>query len=97
MYNGGVMIAADTKGSYGSLSRFMHIERLFKATDKAVVACGGDIADYQLIRDVIEQKVYVFCFMQIIYSIELLLLSIYKCIISQRRRGQDTNIHTHTT
>ncbi|MCL4148790.1 UNVERIFIED_CONTAM: hypothetical protein GTU68_061462 [Idotea baltica] len=50
------MLAADTKGSYGSLSRFMNIERLFKVTDKAVLACGGDIADYQFIRDIIEQK-----------------------------------------
>ena len=51
------MIATDTKGSYGSLARFMNVERLFKVTDKAVVACGGDIADYQFIRRIIEQKV----------------------------------------
>ncbi|KAL7643582.1 UNVERIFIED_CONTAM: hypothetical protein RMT77_005565 [Armadillidium vulgare] len=57
IYKDGVMIAADTKGSYGSLSRFMDIDRLFKATDQAVLACGGDIADYQFIKDVIEQKV----------------------------------------
>ncbi|XP_064087117.1 proteasome subunit beta type-4-like [Macrobrachium nipponense] len=56
-YDGGVMIAADTLGSYGSLARFRNIKRLFKVTDKAVLACSGDIADYQFIKEVIEQKV----------------------------------------
>lgn len=57
VYDGGVMVAADSLGSYGSLARFRDIKRVFKVTDKAVLACGGDIADYQFIREVIEQKV----------------------------------------
>ena len=57
IYNGGVMVASDTKGSYGSFARFMNVERVFKVTDKALLACGGDIADYQFIREIIEQKV----------------------------------------
>ncbi|XP_018020944.2 proteasome subunit beta type-4 [Hyalella azteca] len=57
VFDGGVMIAADKLGSYGSLARFRNVERIFKATDEAVLAFGGDIADYQFIREVIEQKV----------------------------------------
>jgi len=56
-YDGGVMLAADSLGSYGSLARFRDVKRLFKVTDKAVLACSGDIADYQFIKEVIEQKV----------------------------------------
>lgn len=57
VYDGGVMVAADSLGSYGSLARFRDIKRVFKVTDKVLLACGGDIADYQFIREVIEQKV----------------------------------------
>ncbi|KAK8405114.1 hypothetical protein O3P69_001594 [Scylla paramamosain] len=57
VYDGGVMVAADSLGSYGSLARFRNVKRLFRVTDKAVLACSGDIADYQFIREVIEQKV----------------------------------------
>ncbi|XP_076045219.1 proteasome subunit beta type-4 [Oratosquilla oratoria] len=57
MYDGGILLAADKLGSYGSLARFRGIERVFKVTDQAVLACGGDIADYQFIREIIEQKV----------------------------------------
>jgi len=57
MYDGGVMIAADKLGSYGSLARFTNVKRMFKATDTAVLACGGDVADYQFIKAIIEQKV----------------------------------------
>ena len=51
------MIAADSLGSYGSLARFRDVKRVFKVTDKAVLGCSGDIADYQFIKEVIEQKV----------------------------------------
>ncbi|XP_069157189.1 proteasome subunit beta type-4 [Procambarus clarkii] len=57
VYDGGVMLVADSLGSYGSLARFRDVKRLFKVTDKAALACSGDIADYQFIREVIEQKV----------------------------------------
>ena len=58
-YDGGIIVAADKLGSYGSLARFRNVERIFKATDEAVLACGGDVADYQFIREVVEQKVWV--------------------------------------
>jgi 20S proteasome subunit beta 7 len=57
MFDGGVVLAADKLGSYGSLARFRNVDRIFAATDEAVLACGGDIADYQFIRDIVEQKV----------------------------------------
>lgn len=57
MFDGGIVLAADKLGSYGSLARFRNVDRIFKATDEAILACSGDVADYQFIRDVIEQKV----------------------------------------
>jgi len=57
IYDGGILMAADSLGSYGSLARFRDVKRLFKVTDHAVLSCSGDIADYQFIKEVIEQKV----------------------------------------
>ncbi|CAL4063670.1 unnamed protein product, partial [Meganyctiphanes norvegica] len=57
IYDGGILLAADSLGSYGSLARFRDVKRVFKVTDKAVLSCSGDIADYQFIKEVIEQKV----------------------------------------
>eukprot|EP00123_Amoebidium_parasiticum_P022386 comp8633_c0_seq1/m.3924 comp8633_c0_seq1/g.3924 ORF comp8633_c0_seq1/g.3924 comp8633_c0_seq1/m.3924 type:complete len:237 (-) comp8633_c0_seq1:91-801(-) len=48
-YNGGVMIAADTLASYGSLARFRQISRLYQVNDQVVVAGSGDLADFQYI------------------------------------------------
>jgi len=49
-------MAADTLGSYGSLARFTEIERVMKVNDKTVLAAGGDIADFQYLKSVMEQK-----------------------------------------
>lgn len=35
-FNGGVIIAADMLGSYGSLARFRNISRLMKVTQSAL-------------------------------------------------------------
>jgi len=56
-FDGGVIVIADKLGSYGSLARFRNVERMFKATDQALLACGGDIADFQFMRSIIDQKV----------------------------------------
>lgn len=92
-FTGGVIIAADMLGSYGSLARFRNISRLMKVRPlltvqpkhlninrttsaaavnkhKHVMACGlfqvngntilgasGDYADYQYLKQVIEQMV----------------------------------------
>lgn len=55
-YDGGVVVAADTLGSYGSLARFRDISRILRVNDTTVVAAGGDYADYQFLSEIIEQK-----------------------------------------
>merc|ERR1739838_316488 len=48
VYDGGILLAADSLGSYGSLARFRDVKRVFKVTDKEVIEqkvrddeCGG--------------------------------------------------------
>jgi len=53
-YNGGVIIASDTLGSYGSMARFRGISRICKYNDSCVVAGAGDIADFQHIQSMLE-------------------------------------------
>merc|ERR1712179_838267 len=55
-YKDGVVIAADTMGSYGSLARFPDLQRLFKVNDTTVIGFSGDLSDYQYLRDVVERK-----------------------------------------
>ena len=55
-YDGGVVIAADTLGSYGSLARFTEIERVIKVNETTMVGAGGDFADFQFLSDIIKQK-----------------------------------------
>ena len=55
-YKDGVILAADTLGSYGSLARYPDLERVIRVNDTTVVACSGDYADFQFLREVIEQK-----------------------------------------
>lgn len=56
-FTDGVIIAADTLVSYGSLSRFRDIDRVFKVNDHTVIGIGGDYADFQFIKRYIDQKV----------------------------------------
>lgn len=56
-FNGGVMIAADMLGSYGSLARFRNISRIMKVNDCTVLGASGDYADFQYLKQVIEQMV----------------------------------------
>ena len=56
-FNGGVIIAADTLGSYGSLARYRTISRMLRVNDSTVMGTGGDYADFQYIKKVIEQRV----------------------------------------
>lgn len=55
-FNGGVMLAADMVGSYGSMARFRNVSRMFKVTDNIALSAAGDIADFQFLKDIIEQK-----------------------------------------
>lgn len=55
-FEGGVIIAADTLGSYGSLAKITDLQRVVKVNDCTVMAAGGDVADYQFLQEVIKQK-----------------------------------------
>ncbi|XP_068030894.1 proteasome subunit beta type-4 [Anomalospiza imberbis] len=56
-FSGGVMLAADMVGSYGSLARFRGISRLLKVNDSTVLGASGDLADFQHLRQLLEQMV----------------------------------------
>ncbi|KAK9504284.1 hypothetical protein O3M35_010653 [Rhynocoris fuscipes] len=56
-FNGGVAIAADVGGYYGKLARFKGLERLYKVNDSTVMTTSGDFADFQHIRDTVEQRI----------------------------------------
>jgi len=55
-YDGGVVIAADTLGSYGSMARFPDLQRILKVNSNTVLGVGGDYADYQFLSEIIKQK-----------------------------------------
>jgi len=55
-FDGGIVMAADTLGSYGSLARFPELKRILKVNEQTVVAAGGDIADFQFLEEIIKQK-----------------------------------------
>ncbi|XP_054838496.1 proteasome subunit beta type-4 [Eublepharis macularius] len=56
-FDGGVVIAADMLGSYGSLARFRNISRVMKVNDSTVLGASGDYADFQYLKQVIDQMV----------------------------------------
>ena len=61
-FDKGIIIAADTLCSYGSLARYRAVSRLYRVNDSTVVGGGGDFADFQFIKSLITQKVYVLIF-----------------------------------
>merc|ERR1711959_378056 len=50
-YKDGVMMCADTLGSYGSMARFMSVDRLMKFGENTVIGAGGDISDFQYVQE----------------------------------------------
>jgi 20S proteasome subunit beta 7 len=56
-YTGGVMLMADTLGSYGSLARFCDVERIRQVNDTTIVACSGEYSDLQYIDDLLHTLV----------------------------------------
>ncbi|XP_032060520.1 proteasome subunit beta type-4 [Aythya fuligula] len=56
-FEGGVMLAADMMGSYGSLARFRNISRLLRVNDSTVLGASGDYADFQYLAQIIDQMV----------------------------------------
>ncbi|XP_077284810.1 proteasome subunit beta type-4 [Arctopsyche grandis] len=56
-FDGGVMMAADTLGSYGSLARFRNCPRLVKLNESIIIGASGDYADFQYLKDIMERKI----------------------------------------
>ncbi len=57
-YAGGVMVAADTLCSYGSLARFDNVVRMTKVGlgGDTLLTAGGDYSDYQEMIKMVEKK-----------------------------------------
>ncbi|KAJ3184617.1 Proteasome subunit beta type-7 [Geranomyces variabilis] len=54
-YKDGIMLAADTLASYGSLARFRDVERLIKVGNTTIIGASGDISDFQYITHLLEK------------------------------------------
>ncbi|KAJ3161064.1 Proteasome subunit beta type-7 [Geranomyces michiganensis] len=54
-YKDGIMLAADTLASYGSLARFRDVERLIKVGNTTIIGASGDISDFQYISHLLEK------------------------------------------
>jgi len=53
-YQGGVMLAADTLASYGSLARYKDVRRLQKVGDNTLIGASGEMSDFQSIMEMLE-------------------------------------------
>ena len=46
-YKGGVLVASDTLGSYGSTKRYKSVQRVARVNARALVGASGEISDFQ--------------------------------------------------
>lgn len=53
-YNEGVMLAADTLASYGSLARYKDVRRIKKIGEQTLVGASGEMSDFQSITEMLE-------------------------------------------
>lgn len=53
-YSGGVMLAADTLASYGSLARYKDVRRLKQVGENTLIGASGEISDFQAIQEILE-------------------------------------------
>eukprot|EP00727_Mastigamoeba_balamuthi_P012387 m51a1_g7771 putative proteasome subunit beta type 4 (229) ;mRNA; r:152702-153613 len=56
-YAGGVLVAADTLGSYGSMARFMDLRRLAAVGARTLVGASGEYSDWQAVRELLASLV----------------------------------------
>jgi 20S proteasome subunit beta 7 len=54
-FDGGVMLAADTLGSYGSMARFRSLPRLCGVGDFTCIGGSGDMSDFQYISSHLQE------------------------------------------
>jgi len=57
VFDGGVMIAADCLGSYGSLAKFRSIQRISKIGDYTAIGASGEISDFQYITSMLNKEI----------------------------------------
>jgi 20S proteasome subunit beta 7 len=55
-YNGGVLLAADTLCSYGSMAKYKNAERLRCVSDSCIIGAGGEYSDFQFLMDELGKK-----------------------------------------
>lgn len=57
VYDGGVLLAADTLLSYGSMAKHQGISRMFSIPDSdTIIAASGEFSDFQEIKQILSQK-----------------------------------------
>ncbi|KAJ3577011.1 hypothetical protein NP233_g17 [Leucocoprinus birnbaumii] len=56
-YKDGIMMAADTLASYGSLARFKDVTRLHPVGNYTVIGAGGDMSDFQYIQKFLDELI----------------------------------------
>lgn len=56
-FKGGVMLAGDLLASYGSMAKYRQCSRFLRVNERTVLGSSGDYADYQYVRNHIEQRV----------------------------------------
>lgn len=55
-YDKGVMIAADTLASYGSLARYKDVRRIIKVGDRTIMGASGEMSDFQAIQSMMDNQ-----------------------------------------
>lgn len=45
-YKDGVMIAADTAVSYGSMKHYKGVQRMTQVNEETAIACSGEMSDF---------------------------------------------------
>lgn len=56
-YDKGVIIAGDKLVSYGNLARYHNVDRVFKINDNIILGMSGDYADFQFIKQYIDENI----------------------------------------
>lgn len=90
-YKDGVLLAADSMGSYGGLRRFKDMDRVIKINENCMIAASGDLADFQELQRIIEEQVREdeVCLEHGVTYNAKSLHSWLQCIMYQRRSKQD--------
>lgn len=53
-YQDGVMLAADTLASYGSLARYKDVRRIQKVGENTLIGASGEMSDFQHVMEMLE-------------------------------------------